>query len=381
MAKKYKIAIVANTTWNIYNFRQPVIRKLIEDGHEVIVMAPVDKYISYHEKFHQLRHIPLRKLKRDSVNAVRDMQLAAELTRLYREHKPDLVIHYTVKPNIYGGIAAKLAGVPSIAVVTGLGYAFLHNGFVQKTTAQLYKWTSRYHKRVIFENDDDLDLFVSEGMLDPVKGASVNGCGVDTEVFRPQEGVEPISDKVVFSFVGRLLYDKGIKEFIDAAHIVKAEHDDVSFWIFGELDRDNPSAIREKDLVRWVKDEAIEYHGATDNIRKYMQLSDCIVLPSYREGMSRVIMEAMSMERPVITSDTPGCRQAITDGETGFVVPVKDHLALAEAMKKFIKLSDEQRRTMGLSGRRRAVEMFDEKFVAKQITDIIEDVIKDASET
>jgi glycosyltransferase involved in cell wall biosynthesis len=376
--KKYRIAIVANTTWNIYNFRQNVIRKLIDEGHEVIVMAPVDKYISYHEKFHQLRHVPLRKLKRDSVNPIRDLQLASELTRLYKEHKPDLVIHYTVKPNIYGGVAAWLAGVPSIAVVTGLGYAFLHNGFIQKTTTRLYKWTSKFHRRVVFENDDDLALFVKLGLLKQSKGVSVNGCGVDTELFKPQKNILASKEKVIFSFIGRLLYDKGIKEFIDAAHLVKAQHENVSFWIFGELDRDNPSAINEKDLVQWVKDEAIEYHGATENIKKYMQLSDCVVLPSYREGMSRVIMEAMSMERPVITSDTPGCRQAITDGETGFIVPVKDHLALAEAMTKFIDLPAEYKRQMGIKGRNRAVEIFDEKIVAEQITEIIDNVLKES---
>lgn len=375
MSKKYRIAIVANTTWNIYNFRQNVIRKLIEDGHEVIVMAPVDKYISYHEKFHQLRHVPLRKLKRDSVNPFRDMQLSRELTGLYKKYRPDLVIHYTVKPNIYGGIAAWMAGVPSIAVVTGLGYAFLHNGLIQKTTTQLYRWTSRFHKRVIFENNDDLDLFVSQGLLEKSKGKSVNGCGVDTTEFSPQENISRTNGKVVFSFIGRLLYDKGIKEFIDAAHLVKSGRSDVSFWIFGELDRDNPSAIKEKDLVQWVKDDAIEYHGATENIRKYMQLSDCVVLPSYREGMSRVIMEAMSMERPVITSDTPGCRQAITDGETGFIVPVKDHIALADAMNRFIELSADEKRAMGVKGRLRAVAEFDETIVAEQIISIIEEVL------
>lgn len=381
MSRSYRIAIVANTTWNIYNFRQNVIRKLVDEGHEVIVMAPVDKYISYHEKFHQLRHIPLQKLKRDSVNPIRDLQLAGELTRLYNENKPDLVIHYTVKPNIYGGLAAWIAGVPSIAVVTGLGYAFLHNGFIQKTTTRLYKWTSKFHRRVVFENDDDLALFVELGLLSKSKGISVNGCGVDTELFKPQKNILVRKEKVIFSFIGRLLYDKGIKEFIDAAHLVKSQHDNVTFWIFGELDRDNPSAIREKDLVQWVKDDAIEYHGATENIRKYMQLSDCVVLPSYREGMSRVIMEAMSMERPVITSDTPGCRQAITNEETGYVVPVKDHIALAEAMNRFIELSEEERRAMGIKGRLRAVEKFDEKIVAEQIVDIINTVLKEAEGT
>ena len=371
----YRIALVANTTWNIYNFRLNIIRKLLAEGHEVIVMAPVDKYISYQEKFHQVKHVPLKKLKRDSVNPWRDLQLTGELTRLYKKFKPDLVIHYTVKPNIFGGIAARLAGIPSVAVVTGLGYAFLHNGIVKRTTAGLYKLTSGYQKRVIFENDDDLDLFVENGLVDGNRGVSVNGCGVDTEMFKPNPNLGSENDDIVFTFVGRLLYDKGIREFVDAAHEVQKEYDTVKFWVFGELDRDNPSAIREKDLVEWVKDETIEYHGAKDDIRDYLQKSDCVVLPSYREGMSRVIMEAMAMERPVITSDTPGCRQAVEHGENGLLVPVGDSGALADAMRAFIRMKPEQRRDLGLNGRTRAVEKFDEDIIADQILSIIHDVL------
>ena len=377
-ARRHRIALVANTTWNIFNFRLNVIRKLIEEGHEVIVFAPIDKYISYQEKFHEVKHIPLKRLKRDSVNPLRDLQLTAELTRLYKEHKPDLVIHYTVKPNIFGGLAARLAGVPSIAVVTGLGYAFLHNGFVKRTTASLYKFTSRFQKRMIFENEDDLGLFIDEGLIKPEIGMSIDGCGVDTDLYT-HSGTERSAEKgeVVFTFIGRLLYDKGIREFVNAAHRVAEINKNTRFWVFGELDRDNPSAIKERDLVQWVKDETIEYHGATDNVRTYLEQTDCVVLPSYREGMSRVIMEAMSMEVPVITSDTPGCRQAVVDGENGFLVEVADSQGLADAMSRFIDLSEEERRQMGLNGRQRALEKFDERIIASQIFDVISNVLNE----
>ena len=375
----YRIALVANTTWNIYNFRLNVIRKLLDEGHEVLVFAPVDKYISYQEKFHKVKHIPLKKLKRDSVNPLRDLQLTGELTRLYSKFKPDLVVHYTVKPNIFGGIAARLAGVPSIAVVTGLGYAFLHNGIVQKTTASLYKLTSGYQKKMIFENNDDLELFIDNGLVGAERGVSVNGCGVDTEVYKPDPNISSETDDIIFTFVGRLLYDKGIREFVEAAHIVQKEYENVKFWVFGELDRDNPSAIRERDLVAWVKDETIEYHGAKDDIRQYLQRSDCVVLPSYREGMSRVIMEAMAMERPVITSDTPGCRQAVVHGQNGLLVPVRDVESLAIAMREFLGMSPEERRKLGLEGRDMAVRLFDEHIVADQILGIIQEVLNDVN--
>jgi glycosyltransferase involved in cell wall biosynthesis len=374
--KPCKIALVANTTWNIYNFRLNIIRKLLDDGHEVIVMAPVDKYISYQEKFHEIKHIPLKKLKRDSVNPLRDLQLTMELSALYKEHRPDIVVHYTVKPNIYGGLAAHLRGIPSIAIVTGLGYAFIHNGLVKKTTTSLYKWTSQFHSKFIFENEDDCDLFVNQGLIKREKGLTVNGCGVNTEYYKKEQNGRA-GDETVFTFIGRLLYDKGLREFIEAAHLVKTNNANAKFWIIGELDKQNPSAIHERDLIKWVKDETIVYHGSTENVRRYLQESDCLVLPSYREGMSRVIMEAMSMERPVITTDTPGCRQAIDHGGNGYLVPVRDSKMLAEAMQTFLNLPIEERKAMGVNGRAKAIAQFDEKIIAGQISDVINDVLRE----
>jgi len=364
-----KIALVANTTWNIYNFRLNIIRKLRDEGHEVIVMAPVDKYISYQRKIQGVTHYPIHTLRRDSINPVRDIQLTSELLQLYKTHKPDLIIHYTVKPNIYGGIAARLAGIPSIAVVTGLGYAFIHNGFVKHTTKTLYRLASRYHRKVVFENQDDRKLFIEEKLLTAEKSTAVNGCGVDINFYTPRK--HPVDTPLTFTFIGRLLYDKGIQEFILAARIVKAVHPETRFWIVGEIDKNNPSAIREDDLLRWVKDKTVEYHGPAQDVRPFGGDSDCIVLPSYREGMSRVIMEAMAMERPVITTDTAGCREAIVDGVNGFIVPVGNADGLAQAMLKFKALTAEERADLGENGRKRALALYDENIVADVIYGII----------
>ena len=353
-----------------------IIRKLLAEGHEVIVMAPVDKYISYQWKIQGVWHFPIHQLRRDSINPIRDIQLTAELTGLYKRHKPDLIVHYTVKPNIYGGIAARLAGIPSIAVVTGLGYAFIHNGFVKQTTKSLYKFASHFHRKVVFENQDDKQLFVEERLLSPDKGVTVKGCGVDLKYYAPVHGERHADMPTTFTFIGRLLYDKGIQEFIEAAKIVKDTHPGMRFWIVGEIDRDNPSAIREEDLLRWVRDETVEYHGATQDVRSFISQSDCIVLPSYREGMSRVIMEAMAMERPVITTDTAGCREAVQHQFNGLLIPVRDPQALAKAMLEFSALPEEEKRKMGIRGRLRAEEMFDENEVAKVIYDIIVQSLK-----
>ena len=370
-----KIALVANTTWNIYNFRLNVIRRLRAEGHEVIVMAPVDEYISYQWKIQGVHHYPIRTLRRDSVNPLRDIQLTLELIRLYRTHRPDLVVHYTVKPNIYGGIAAKLAGIPSIAVVTGLGYAFIHNGLVKRTTKSLYKVATRFHKRIVFENQDDRSLFIEEKLLDPAKSMSVKGCGVDLEFYSPADNTNGANKPLTFAFIGRLLYDKGIQEFIQAARLVKAEKPEVRFLIVGEIDRDNPSAIRETDLLRWVKDHIVEYHGATHDIRPFIAQSDCIILPSYREGMPRILMEAMAMKRPIITTDTAGCRETVEDAHNGFIVPVGNTEALAQAMRRFSEMSAMERELFGANGRNMAEELFDEHKIADEMYRIIGQVL------
>jgi len=364
--KPKRIAIVANTTWNIYNFRLNIIRKLISEGHEVIVMAPVDKFISYTETIREVTHIPIRHLDRDSVNPIQDFRLWLELMNLYRKHKPDLIIHYTVKPNIYGGLATRLLRIASIGVITGLGYSLMHEGWINIITRLLYKMALPCHRMVIFENLDDKVLFEQARLVSPSKSFSIKGCGVDTTHFSPN-GDGRKEDMITFTYIGRLLYDKGVREFINAAHILRKENDKVQFWLVGELDKENPSSVRNEDLVKWIREPSIHYHGSTDNIKKYIERSDCIVLPSYREGMPRVIMEAMAMERPVITTDTAGCRETVDPNVNGYLVPVRNATALAEAMKAFIQLDTTARKAMGKSGREKVLKEFDDRIIADQL--------------
>jgi len=360
-----RIIIIANTTWNIYNFRLNIIRKLISEGHEVIVMAPVDKFIFYTETFPQVQHVPIHHLYRDSVNPFQDIRLFLELTRLYRKYKPDLVLHYTVKPNIFGGFACRILSIPSVAVITGLGYSFIHEGLINRITRLLYKLSLPFHRKIIFENQDDKKLFEVGGLASPGKSISIKGCGVDTMAFQSNtDGRE--SGHITFTFIGRLLYDKGVREFIEAAQLIQSDIP-IRFWLVGEIDKENPSSINNEDLMKWIRDPKIHYHGATDKIRNFIEKSDCIILPSYREGMPRVIMEAMSMERPVITTDTAGCRETVDQGINGYLVPVRDSGALAQAMTTFINLSEEARIHMGKAGRQKALLEFDDKIIANQL--------------
>ena len=368
--KNKRIVIVANTTWNIYNFRLNIIRKLLAEGNEIVVMAPVDKFITYTETMREVIHIPIRHLSRDSVNPIKDIRLLVELMSHYRALRPDLILHYTIKPNIYGGIAAMLLRIPSVAIVTGLGYSMMHGGWLNFITRTLYKITLPFHRKVIFENSDDKALFEKQRLISPEKSYSIKGCGVDTTLFSPNgDGRQP--GKITFSFIGRLLYDKGVKEFIEAAQIVRATYPDVQFWLIGEIDKENPSSIRNEDLVKWIRDPSIYYHGATDNVRKYLERSDCIVLPSYREGMPRIIMEAMAMERPVITTDTAGCRETIDHNISGYLVEIKNSTALANAMKTFLSLPEAQRIQMGKAGREKVLREFDDQIIANQLFELI----------
>lgn len=367
---KKRIAVVANTTWNIYNFRQNILRKLISEGHEVIVMAPVDTFITYTESIREVTHVPIRYLDRDSVNPFQDLLLLLELIRLYRKHKPDLVLHYTIKPNIYGGMASRLLRIPSVAVITGLGYSLIHEGWLNVITRFLYNMALPLHRKVVFENTDDKAMFEKAGLVSPSKSLSIKGCGVNTTWYSPN-GDGRTKGMITFTFIGRLLYDKGVREFIEAAQIVKRQNENVQFWLIGEIDKENPSSVRNEDLVRWIRDPSIYYHGATDNIKKYIEKSDCIVLPSYREGMPRVIMEAMAMERPVITTNTAGCRETVDENVNGYLVPVGDATALAGAMNRFMVLDETTRISMGKAGRTKVLGEFDDHIIADQLYDIL----------
>lgn len=371
---KNKIAIVANTTWNIYNFRLNILEILLKNNFEIYVIAPVDKYIFYKEKYPQVTHIQLKHLGRDSTNPLKDITLFFEFVRIYRQLKPDLVLHYTVKPNIYGGMAAGYLKIPSIAVVTGLGYAFIHNGFIKKISKLLYSFSSKFHKRIIFENQDDKKLFTDEKLIPENKCLSIKGCGVNTHFFSPTK-VNHEHDKLIFTFIGRLLYDKGVLEFVEAAKIVNSKYKNVEFWLIGEIDYSNPAMVREEDLVTWIKNDTIKYHGFKENIKKYIAQSDCIILPSYREGLPKTIIEAMSMEKMVIATDTAGCREAIEHGKNGLLVPIKDSNALAQSIELMINLKYEDRLTMGKEGRKKALEEFDDKLIAHDIYKSISDIL------
>ncbi len=369
-----KIALVANSTWNIYNFRLNVIDKLLAEGHDVVVIAPIDEYVEYKEDYPQIQHVNLRTLDRDSTNPIKDLILIVELIRKYKKLKPDLIMHYTNKPNIFGGIAARIAGIPSIAMVTGLGYAFIHQGWIRDVTTKLYKFIAGFHKKFIFENIEDRELFDKLGITKGNQGVSIKGCGVNTTYYQPYpNGKMTPGDEVTFTFIGRLLYDKGIGEYVKAAKIIKEKYPKVNFWIVGELDPDNPATVDKEDLVEWTANDIVKYHGFQKDVRPFIAKSDCIVLPSYREAIPRTITEGMAMGKPVITTDTAGCREAVDIGQNGYLAEARSTSSLRKVLEQFINLTAEARHLMGVKGREKALKEFDDRKIAE---DIYKEVVK-----
>jgi glycosyltransferase involved in cell wall biosynthesis len=353
------------------------MRVLRKKGFEVVCIAPEDGFV---EKFKDegFRFIPLEYLRRESKGLFNNLLLIWELYKIYKEEKPDLIFHYTIKPNIFGNIASGIAGIRSISVVTGLGSFFVRKSVLQIVIKYLYKFSFIFTEKVFFLNTDDRDLFVKEGIIPSKKEVLVNGEGIDTDYFSPEfckEYSKKRKDHLVFLLIARLLWDKGIGEFVESARKVKERYPEVEFWLLGPLDKANPTAVPSKTIKSWEEKGIIKYLGVVDDVRPLIHQSDVVILPSYREGIPRSLLEAISMGKPIITTDAPGCREVVEDGKNGFLVPVKDVEALTNAMIKFIELTEEERQEMGHYSREKAIREFDEKIIVKKYIEVIEEVL------
>lgn len=372
-----RLMFVGNVAWDMWNFRKDLMHALADDGYTITVLAPADA--SNHLLEEKFEFLPLKNLSRKSQNPFRDLKLLKELFSIYRKKKPDLIIHYTIKPNIFGALASFLAGIPSISVVAGMGYLFTHPGFATILTLPLYRLATSLNRRVLFLNQEDLQDFVRWRMLKPVPGKAIvlPGEGVNTKHFaRDSQFRFQSSGRGQFLFVGRLLLDKGILYFLQAAKEVKREFPDCTFAILGPLDKGNPQCISDTFLNSFIEDGVVSYLGSTTDVRPYMSKADVIVLPTYYgEGMPRSILEAMSLGKPVITTNVRGCTALVRDGFNGYIVPKKDAKALAESMKRFLSLDSEKRDTMGRASEKLAREKFRSEIVHENYRTIIRSLV------
>lgn len=362
MTKQKTILLSINTSWNIYHFRASLVRALRAQGYRVITAAPED---AYSERLRAMvdAHYPLP-MDNAGTSPVRDARLFLRYMRLLRQVKPDILLTYTIKPNIYGALAARLVGVPIIANVSGLGTAFLRDNWMTRVVKQLYRVAFARIACVFFQNAEDRDLFVGMKLLRPEKAALLAGSGVDLDFFHPDHAPSTRPDAPLrFVLIARLLWDKGVGEFIEAARIVKARYPAVQFHLVGAVGVQNQTAIPAETLAQWEAEGVVEYLGETEDARAIIAAHDCVVLPSYREGMSRVLLEAAAMGKPLIATDVAGCRQIVTHRENGLLCRVRDAQHLAATLLDFLALPADARAEMGRKSRIKAEREFDEKRV------------------
>jgi len=370
MKTKRRIVFTSNTSFSLYNFRLGLMRRLKELGYNVVCVAPVDDYTEYLKK--EFSFYPLRNLNRKGKNPINDFKLFLEFFSLYRKIKPDLVINYTIKPNIYSSIASGILGIPSISVITGLGYVFLRGGLLEKLVRVLYKISFKFNKFVIVQNSEDYRV-VKHISGNAEKVILIESSGVNTDYFSPAicEKYEKNKEKTVFLFIGRFLKDKGIIELIEAGKLLWQERKDFEIWLLGGIDYGNPQSLREEDINNIKKYEFVKVLPFSKDVRPLICQADCVVLPSYREGVPRSLLEAMSMAKPIITTTSPGCMDVCENGVNGFLVEPRDVDSLKKAMNIFINLRYADREKLGNAGREIVLSRFAEGVVISQYESLI----------
>lgn len=360
--KQLHIALVANTLWSVYNFRKGLINSFIKRGCKVTIIGPIDDYA---EKLQDLGcSVVDVHIASQGRNPLVDLLLIMKLKRIYAKVNPDLIFHYTIKPNIYGSIAAWLCKKKSIAITTGLGFVFNKSSFFTAVISRLYAFSFKFPKEVWFLNEDDKFVFISKNIVKEHKAYVLNGEGVDTQYFAPESFIRNTDDDIRFLLVARMLWDKGVGIYVDAARKIKVQYPNAKFKLLGACDVENPSAIPKDIIESWHQEGVIEYLGVTNDVRKIVCQADCVVLPSYyREGIPRTLMEAAAMAKPLVTTDNVGCRNVVIDGETGFLCQIKNVDSLADAMRNIIHMTPEERNSMGSKGREFMLQRFDEEII------------------
>ncbi|MBQ3713344.1 MAG: glycosyltransferase family 4 protein [Spirochaetia bacterium] len=369
-----RVVISSNTAWTIFNHRAGLIKTLQDAGYEVHTVAPESNFTDIKNPgtvFH-----PVRNLERKGKNPFADLFLIREFYKIYREIRPEMVFGYTIKTNIYSAIACRLAGIPIVCTVNGLGTAFDNPaGFTYKIVKRLYRFAFRKVKAVIFQNKDDRAFFASQKIIGSnLKGQivrSVNGSGVDLLKF----ACTPLPEKPAFMLISRMLKNKGVPEFIEASRRIKRTHPDAEFILLGPADNDNPMGVPLSELKALDRAAGAYYAGAAKDVRPWLEKCSCMVLPTYyKEGVPKILIEALAMGRPIITTDTPGCRETVIPGGNGWFVEARSADSLCSAMEAFLALSRDEQGAMGVRSRQLAEEKFDENKVIATYMEILQHI-------
>jgi glycosyltransferase involved in cell wall biosynthesis len=365
-----KVALVVNTSWNLYNFRMNLIQSLKANGHEVHTIAPTDKHTPLLLEYGCQHH----KLRMDSrgANPIKDLALIFELYAIYKKVKHDIILHYTIKPNVYGTLAAAWLGIPVVNNVCGLGTVFLKKDIVSFVAKILYRISFRFARKVFFQNPDDMALFIGEKLVPESTVDLLPGSGIDLKKFTPA----PFTRNSTFTFllISRLITDKGVLEYVEAVKKLRTEGLNARFQVLGAVDEEHKRGIAQGVIDSWITSGTIDYLGTSEDVRPFIQQADCVVLPSYREGTPRVLLEAASTSKPIIATNVPGCNQVVEDHFNGFLCTLKDADDLAEKMKTMAHLEDDQLKVFGANGRRKMETQFDESTVIHKYLQILREV-------
>lgn len=365
-----KVLILSNAISAVYNQRKEFIDKLLREGHSVAISTPEGVESSYFvDKGCHFIETPI---SRRGTNVITDMKLMKKYWQIIKVEKPDVILTYTIKANIYGGIVAKSLKVPYMTNITGLGSAVLNGGMLQRITLYLYRTALSRVSCVFFQNQENLEFFLDKGILKrPYR--LIPGSGVNLEKYRVLDYED--GDKLNFLFISRVMKEKGIEEYFHAAEVIRTKYPETAFHILGLYEDDY------KDRLEDLEGRGIiQYHGYQESMNDFYAMSHCIVHPTYAEGMSNVLLESSACGRPVITTNISGCREVVDEGVNGFFVEKQDAEDLVRVIERFRALPHEQRKTMGLAGRKKVEETFDRNIVMQVYMEEINQILRRTSQ-
>jgi glycosyltransferase involved in cell wall biosynthesis len=377
--QKKKIAVIENGLFSTYTMRDGLMQFLLKQGYEVTILTHTNSFVSQVEK----TGLKVINIGSGNVNPLKVLRYISNLYRALKKINPDVCLTFSIRPAIWGNYITRYLKIPTITNITGVGPLFISKNFAYRIARSIYRYALSKTKKVFFQNFDDMNLFIKNKFVREEIAERIPGSGVDYQKFHPLTLEEKLNDNLsnsgfIFLFIGRLIKDKGIFEFIDAARIIRKKYPNVIFNVIGPFWHQNlkSNTITKSDLQNWIIEGIIDYQGEKKGVRKFIGAADCVVLPSYREGTSNILLEAASMERPIITTDTTGCREIVNDKVTGFLCRVKDSIDLAEKMETMLLLSPEERQKMGKKARGKIIKEFDKQIVLDAYLKVIEDVIK-----
>lgn len=367
------IAITSNTSWYLYNFRKNTILSLLNEGYQVIAISPEDDYSQKLEALGaKFIHVDI---DQGGTNPIKDLKTLLCFKRIFSENNINVVLNFTPKNNIYSTLAASINGVRVINNVAGLGVLFINESITSKIARILYKFSQRYADKIFFQNEDDRTLFLENQMARKEITDRLPGSGADLSRFELSPAVD--DGTIRFLLIARMLYDKGIGHYVEAARSLRKKYgDSVEFRLLGFLDVNNPSAVSKEEMQKWTDEGIVSYLGVSDKVEEEIAQVDCMVLPSfYREGVPKSLLEAGAMGKPIVTTDNVGCRETVDHGVNGFLCEPRSTESLEKMLDKVIRMTHEDRLAMGIKSREKIEKEFDEQIVINKYLAAVKDVI------